>query len=310
MISENIQIRRRRALLLFGVYVAVLAFLVIRIAHLQLARHDDLVRQSDQNRLRPQVQQPTRGRVYDRHNSIIVDNRPSWTVSVMPVAVAGQDSVIQQLAVILGLDPATIRERLAGRRGHRYTPVPIMRDAPLDAVARIEERGPDFPGVSIQMEARRRYPFGTMAAHVLGTLREIDDADLADRQRRGEDYIFGDLVGKEGLENLYEHELRGTKGVRYVEVDARGRTVRASPDRDPRLPIHGEGLVTTLDAGLQLVAEQAFHDTARGAVVALDPRAAPFWCSPACPASTLSISAECWRPKPGTASSTMRATRS
>ena len=269
---DIVQTRRRKGLLLFGAYAAVLLFLLARIGHLQLARHDALVRLSDQNRLRPQIEQPTRGRIYDRNLNIIVDNRPSWTISLTPVAVAGEDTVIAEVARILGMDPETISIRLQQRKGHRYAPVPIQRDAPFDAVAQLRERGSDLPGVSIQMEPRRRYPFGTMASHILGTLREIDEANLAERQNNGEDYLFGDLVGREGLELLHERELRGVRGVHYVEVDARGRTVGESLDREARRPVHGDGLITTLDAEIQLAAESAFHDTARGAVVALDPR--------------------------------------
>ena len=271
MTIDNVHLRRRRAFWLFSTYGAVMLLLLLRIGHLQVARHDIFLQQSDQNRLRPQVRQPTRGRVYDRNNQIIVDNRPSWTVSVTPVAIARQDSVVQLLAEILVMDAETINERLETRRGHRYAPVPVMRDVPFEVVAKLRERGPDLPGVSIEMEARRRYPFGTMAAHVLGTLREIDEIELSERQRRQEDYLFGDLVGKEGLERVYERTLRGIKGVRFVEVDARGRTVREAREQESRAPEHGSALHTTLDAHLQLIAESAFHDTARGAVVAIDP---------------------------------------
>jgi penicillin-binding protein 2 len=272
MAPDNLQTRRRKGLLLFGAYAAILLFLLARIGHLQLARHDALVRLSDQNRLRPQIEQPTRGRIYDRNRNIIVDNRPSWTISLTPVAVAGEDTVIAEVARILEMDPETISDRLQRRKGHRYAPVPIQRDAPFDVVAQLRERGSDLPGVSIQMEPRRRYPFGTMASHVLGTLREIDESDLAERQGNGEDYLFGDLVGKEGLELEHERAMRGVRGVHYMEVDARGRTVGESLDREARRPVHGDGLLTTLDAEVQLAAESAFHDTARGAVVALDPR--------------------------------------
>lgn len=272
MIADNVQIRRKRALWLLGAYGAVMMLLIARIGQLQLARHDVFMRRSDQNRLRPQVQQPTRGRIYDRAGRILVDNRPSWTVSVTPVAITHQESVVRLLGRILGMEPETITERLRSRRGHRYTPVPIMRDVPFEVVAQLRERGPDLPGVSIQMEARRSYPFGTMAAHVLGVLREIDEEELAARQRRKEDYLFGDLIGREGLEWAHERTLRGTRGVRYMEVDARGRTVREADGPETRPPTHGAGLLTTLDAELQIVAEEAFDDTARGAVVALDPR--------------------------------------
>ncbi len=272
MIVDDVHRRRRTSRVLFACFACGLGLLVIRVAQLQIARHDVLHRIGEQNRLRPVTLQPTRGRIYDRQGRIVVDNRPSWTVFLTPVTGPDQERVIGELAVILGTEPASIRERLHQRKGYQYTPLPVMRDVSFDVVARIRERATDLPGVSIQMEPRRRYPFGTLAAHVLGTLREIDEADLNERQKQGQDYLFGDLVGKRGLEMIFEDRLRGTRGVSYVEVDARGRTVRDVRVASERAPVHGSDLVTTLDVGLQAAAEAAFHDTARGAVVALDPR--------------------------------------
>ncbi len=272
MIGDDIQQHRRRGRVLFACCAVVLAFLVLRVAQLQVARHDVLHRIGEQNRLRPLTVQPTRGRIYDRQARILVDNRPSWTVFVTPVGGVGQERVIAELAGILETPSESMRERMRQRRGYQYTALPVMRDVSFDAVAHIRERALDLPGVTIQMEPRRRYPFGTLAAHVLGTLREIDEADLTERQRQGQDYLFGDMVGKRGLELTEEETLRGTRGVEYVEVDAHGRVVREVTSAAERPPRHGRDLLTTLDIDLQLAAESAFHDTARGAVVALDPR--------------------------------------
>lgn len=258
--------------MLFGGYGLVLLFLFLRVGHLQIARHDVLAALSDQNRIRPTVEQPVRGRIYDRFERLIVDNRSSWTVTVSPQDFRDDGPVIEKVADILGISVTEIKERLQERSGHLYTPVPIARDVSFDVVAQLSERRPDLLGVTIQMEPRRRYPYGTSAAHILGYLREIDDTDLTSRQGKGEDYIFGDLIGKEGLERSNEAVLRGSKGVHYLEVDARGRTIGPAADRSVTSAIQGSDLITTLDIELQQTAEAAFHDTARGAVVAMDPR--------------------------------------
>jgi len=263
-------LRWRASLLLVG-YGLVLLFLFLRVGHLQIARHDALSAVSDQNRLRPAVEQPVRGRIYDRHDRLIVDNRSSWTVSIRPRDFRGENTVLTDLAAILDIPVTEIEERLQQRRGHLYTPVPIARDVSFEVVARLSERRPDLPGVTIQMEPRRRYPYGMTAAHILGYLREIDDDELASLQAEGADYIFGDQVGKEGLERSFETELRGSKGVHYLEVNARGRTIGPAADRSVKPATKGRDLITTLDIELQQTAEAAFHDTARGAVVAIDP---------------------------------------
>ncbi len=272
MTDAELLARRWRANVLFAGYGAVLLFLLLRVWQLQVARHEVFLQLSDQNRLRPVVEQPIRGRIYDRNGLIIVDNRPSWTVTIMPPTTVSSDSIISEIATILGMSAEEIVDRLRDRKGHQYTPVPIKRDVSFEVVARIKERGHDLPYVGIQMEPRRRYPYGVLASHALGYLREIDEAQLSESQRLGEDYLFGDLVGKDGVERAFEQVLRGRKGIRYIEVDARGRTVRETREREPDPPVPGRHLITTLDIELQGVAESAFHDTARGAVVAMDPR--------------------------------------
>ena len=263
---------RWRANVLFAGYGVILLFLLLRVLQLQVARHEVFLQLSDKNRLRPVVEQPIRGRILDRNGLIIVDNRLSWTVTITPPTTVSSDSIISEIATILGMSAEEIIDRLRNRKGHQYTPVPIKRDVSFEVVARISEHGHDLPYVGIQMEPRRRYPYGVLASHALGYLREIDEVQLSESQQLGEDYLFGDLVGKDGVERAYEQVLRGRKGVRYVEVDARGRTVRETRERTPVPPLHGSHLITTLDIELQGVAESAFHDTARGAVVVMDPR--------------------------------------
>ncbi len=271
MIGDETRQRKRRAFLLSGLYAAGLLFLALRVAQLQVARHDTLSALSDSNRLRPVVVQPVRGRIYDRVGRLIVDNRPSWTVTLSPQILTGNGDVIERVGQIIDSGPDPIRERIEQRRGHLYTAVPIKRDVSFDVIARISERGPDLPGVGVVMEPRRRYPYGSSAAHSLGYLREINDAELARSHDQGSGYIYGDLLGKDGLEREYERQLRGTKGLQYSEVDARGRMVGFSADRAPVEPVHGADLVTTLDIELQRVAERAFADTARGAAVVMHP---------------------------------------
>ena len=263
---------RKKSLWLFAAYAVPIALLLIRTVYLQLALFDRMVGESDRNRLRMRVEPPVRGRIYDRRHRLLVDNRPSWTVAITPGTIGAGDSTLSALSRILRVEADQISRRLGRRKGYPYSPVPIGRDIPFEVVAQILERQNELTGVTIRMEGRRSYPYGTMAAHTLGYLREISESDLLDRQRKGQDYIFGDLVGRAGLERGYENLLAGSKGFRYVEVDAVGRTVGEAEDRPRRSPLRGSDLVTTLDADLQRIAESSFPPLARGAVVALDPR--------------------------------------
>ena len=107
--------RRWRASVLFAGYGAVLLFLLLRVLQLQVARHEVFLQLSDQNRLRPVVEQPIRGRIYDRNGLIIVDNRPSWTVTITPPTTVSSDSIISEIATILGMSSEEIIDRLRDR---------------------------------------------------------------------------------------------------------------------------------------------------------------------------------------------------
>jgi penicillin-binding protein 2 len=171
---------------------------------------------------------------------------------------------------MVGLDlnelPAIVRRY----RRSPYDPVPVLRNAPFETVSALEERRVLVPGLVIQTEPKRRYPFDLATAHVIGYVSEISEQELASGdfpQARS-----GTLVGRDGLERTYDARLRGKDGVRFVEVDAMGRTVRDQGVAPPLEPQPGENLQTTLDIELQRFVMEVFPAGRRGAVVVLDPR--------------------------------------
>jgi penicillin-binding protein 2 len=145
----------------------------------------------------------------------------------------------------------------------------VRRDAPFDLVSALEERRALIPGLVVQSEPRRRYPYGAVSAHVVGYVQEMNNDDLS--QERYQDAHPGALIGRDGLEREYDEALRGKDGVRFVEVDALGRTVRESEAEQGLPPVQGQTVTTSIDIDLQRYVAQVFPAGRRGAVVAMDP---------------------------------------
>ncbi len=130
----------------------------------------------------------------------------------------------------------------------------------------VQEHGLDLPGVIVEAKPLRAYPHGQLAAHLLGYLGEITEEDL--RRPESSGYRSGSLIGKTGLERLFEEKLRGEDGYRLIEVNVRGRELRQMTTQKP---VPGQRLILTLDAKVQAAGEKAFGEQA-GAAVALDVR--------------------------------------
>jgi penicillin-binding protein 2 len=215
------------------------------------------------NSVRQLTQYPVRGTIRDVNGQILVDDRPSFFVSVIPRQMT--DRTIDTLARIILEDPVSIREKIKGRG--TYRPVFIKKDLEYRIIAELEERRLDLPGVLVEVESKRFYPDGVFSPHIFGYVGEVDREEA----EKNSDLEAGELIGKKGLEREYDTSLRGTKGVYFASVDAEGRDLgMINPDRNIE-PISGSDLYLTLDYNYQQFAESLMVDK-RGAIVALDPR--------------------------------------
>jgi penicillin-binding protein 2 len=176
---------------------------------------------------------------------------------------------LEQVSRLSGVDTADVRRAVAAASATGQTAL-IRRNAPPDVVAGVEEWRGDLPGLDVVVEPMRRYPFGTLAGHLLGYAGEITDSELEELEDEG--YRPGDLIGRDGVERQYEAVLRGEDGHEYVVVNALGRRVSGIAVAQPTDPLPGGDLVLTLDIRLQKALEEAMADVPRGAAVALDPR--------------------------------------
>jgi penicillin-binding protein 2 len=255
---------RLRLSLVALVAVGLFASLFTRLYDLQVVGSDEYQVQAEANRVRT-VQVPApRGRILDRKGKVLVDNRVAVVVAIDrsvlgELSRARQDDVLTRLSADLSAvgRPVTVdamRTALEDRRVSRYAPVPVAVDVPEELKIYLEEHAERYPGVVVERTALRAYPYGPLAVHILGYVGKIDADELAFVEAaREKPYTLNDEIGKSGVERSYEGHLRGTPGIRRIEVDAEGRPVRVISER---APLPGDDLVLAIDADVQALAEQ------------------------------------------------------
>jgi penicillin-binding protein 2 len=263
--------RRERLRVARALVVGLVLLLLGALFRMQVLRHSAYALQAEGNRLRAVPIPAPRGTVYDRHGRLLADNVPGYRVLVLPASVDTLRVALAALAPTLGLDSAAVASVVQKYRRYPGRPVLVAGDASFAQVSAIEERRAELPGgILVEAGPKRRYPAGPVSAHVVGYVAEISDAELESREFAG--VAPGAIVGKMGVEREYDRWLRGEPGVRYVEANALGRFVGEFRGRPPTPPVPGRDLTLTLDLELQRAVADAFPDTMRGAVVALDPR--------------------------------------
>jgi penicillin-binding protein 2 len=245
--------------------VIALAMLVIlgQLWYLQVLEGGRFLEASDKNRIRIRPIAAPRGILFDRHGVPLVDNRPAFTLSIIPRELDDREAVLGRVSTLLGLPYQELVDAVKRVPPDSFLPVRIRRGLTMEDVAKVEEWKIELPGVIVEVEPQRAYPTSRFAAHLLGYVREANDEQTKQgRYRRGE------LVGQTGLERLLDEFLRGRDGGERIEVDAMGRAIRVVQQTDPD---PGAQVVTTIDRRIQEVAENAMEGKA-GAVVVMDPR--------------------------------------
>lgn len=246
----------------------------VRLFQLQILQGEELAGIAEGNYVRLVRLEAPRGEILDREGRVLATTRPAFGVSVMPSDLRTPDRTFAALGMLLDAEADALSERVGNPRGRRrFQPVRVAGDLPFDYWGRVEAHRFELPGVLTDVRPRRDYVGGELAAHVLGTIGEIQANQL--RERAYADYRSGEVIGQSGLEKLLESHLRGRAGGRNVVVDVAGRVTRVL---DERKPAPGGSVTLTLDLDLQRAAEDAFlpevlgEPAKLGALVALDPR--------------------------------------
>jgi penicillin-binding protein 2 len=206
---------------------------------------------------------PARGLVYDRSGQVLAKNIAVYAVQIRPgdLPLTVRTSVVKMLGQILNMDPVRIITLLDRSTGSLWEPIRIANNVNERAARLINEERSSLPGVETIVEARRVYPYGRLISHVIGYVGRIDSVEASTLAPAG--YTVTDFIGRAGVESSYEEMLRGTPGVRQVEVDAMGRIVRILGVTKP--PINGASLTLTIDIKAQQRATTALEWGLKGA---------------------------------------------
>jgi penicillin-binding protein 2 len=238
------------------VVLALFCALFARLWYLQVAGGTQLAVAANANRVKTVLDPAPRGRILDDKGRELANNRVANVVTVdRRLDPTSRKKVVNELAPILGTTVAEIDKRLDDARVSPYTPVPVGVDVPIDTLAYIGEHKADFPGVRAEPRAVRRYPLGSLASHVLGYVGEINEQELATEPK--DTYALGDEIGKSGVEQSFEKDLRGKAGKERLEIDVQGRVLKTLSTTKP---VPGHDVQLTLDLDVQNVAESALAE--------------------------------------------------
>jgi penicillin-binding protein 2 len=240
-------------------------FLVFGLINLGVIQGNKFKDLSNKNCIRLLPQIGARGKILDRNGNIIVDNKLSYDVMVLPQELTQRDKVLTAVSSILGTSLKDLKD--AFKRGFVASSLPIVIAKNIDikkAIA-LEELKPGLLGIVISQRPQREYPYGKLAAHVIGYVSEIDRWRLTKLADYG--YKTKDIVGFGGAEEKYDYYLRQEEGGLSIEVDHKGRFVRTLGFKPPS---NGKDIQLTLDLKLQKIAEAQLADK-KGCVIIMNP---------------------------------------
>ena len=233
--------------------VFVIAILIARVGYLQLYDGEYYAHLADGNRIRIIPTMAPRGTFYDRNGQLLVSNRPGFSVSLLPLTEPIKPEVVDRISKLLNVPKEEIEQRISVHSG--FDPIRIRPDVTQDIVTIIEEQKDLYPGVVIEVQPIRNYVLKQEGAHTFGYVSEISDAELETKKAEG--YKSGDIIGKFGLERVYDKLIRGENGGEQVEVDVAGKPVQILGKKEPK---PGYDLILTIDRDLQVAAEKAVDD--------------------------------------------------
>jgi len=248
-----------------GAYVIIGIFLLLclRLWQLQVLDGDSYKRLSEENRLRIVRTPAPRGIIYDRFGTPLVENIPTFSVSLSPDTLTGINT--EALSSLLGIDKKNLEEIIDRTDNSPFVPIKLKQGISADQVARIEAHRSDFPGLFVETEVGRQYPFGKVGAHIIGYLGRITTAQLNNPGLKN--FPPDMLIGQWGVEALFDDQLRGLPGERIIEIDALGRELRMIQQRQA---VKGKDIELSIDIGIQKAVDDAFGSKA-GAFVAVEP---------------------------------------
>ncbi len=257
--------------------ILIFAIIFGRLYYLAIAKHDYYREIAEGNRLRVEYLPAPRGAIYDSQGSVVAQNKPSFELVASPLDLpkneAELEKMIGEVSEILGMSPEEIRRTISDQKVQVFESVLIKQNLSREQALILHERVNKLQGFRVVNVPIRDYKESQVFAHVMGYVGKINTEEFESLKNNG--YLFNDALGKTGLEQIYEKDLRGKFGERQVEVDAGGQVKKVFGEKDP-LP--GNNLYLNLDMDLQkelyksLTKRLQLLGRKKAAAIVMDPR--------------------------------------
>ena len=260
-----------RAIVAMLIVALMFCVIIVNMYQLQVVSYQDYQTRSEGNRIKVMPMAPNRGLIYDRSGILLAENRPVFSLELVPEQIKDMPATLDALSKLIAITPeqteSFLKQVKAQRRFNSIALKEQLNDTEVAILAANQHR---FPGVTVEARLSRHYPFGDLFTHALGYIGKINTRELQQLEDDGEaaNYAATRDIGKIGLERFYQRELHGTMGYQEVEVNNRGRLIRVLRSVPA---VSGQNIHLGIDVGLQLTAQQVLKEQ-RGAIVAMDPR--------------------------------------
>ena len=252
---------------LFASFAFILIF--FRLIFLQILNNDTYKRMSDENRIRLIASQPIRGRIFDKNGIVLADSQFKYSLIIKPQQVTDSDWQKNKLFVskLLDIEVDFLQKKYSEGLKRQLFAITLLEKLSVDQVIKIKENESSLFGLEIATKLVRNYPYKTLAAHVIGYTQPITKKEFDILSKDG--YKLNDLIGRTGIEHVYEDLIRGEWGGEMIEVNSYGTFQKSLGVRPPK---QGKDVHLTIDLHLQSIAEKVLKDKKAGAIVVMDPR--------------------------------------
>ncbi len=266
--KKLISLKRQPLVLLIFSSISFLLIL-FRLIFLQLLNYESFRKMSDENRIRLIASQPIRGRILDKNGYVLADSRVKYSLIIKPQTVNKRNWEKHKLSLsdLLNLDINLIQKKYFDGLKNQKLLVTLIDDLTVDQLIKFKENESNLLSFEIATQLIRNYPFQSVAAHVIGYTQPITELEYKFLSKKG--YKLNDLIGRTGIEYVYEDFIRGEWGGEMVEVNSLGKFQRSLGVKPS---IQGNDIELTIDMNLQLVAEEVLKDKKAGAIIVMDPR--------------------------------------
>jgi len=267
--NKKLFLLKRQPLVLIIFSSVSFLLILLRLIFLQLLNYESFRKMSDENRIRLIASQPIRGRILDKNGYVLADSRVKYSLIIKPQSVNESDWEKHKLIIsdLLNIDKNFIQTQYFGGLKNQKLAVKIIDDLSVDQLIKFKENEDNLLSFEIATKLIRNYPYKSIAAHVIGYTQPITDSEYKFLSKKG--YKLNDLIGRTGIEYVYEDLIRGEWGGEMVEVNSFGKFQRSLGVKNSR---QGNDIELTIDMDLQLVAEEVLKNKKAGAIIVMDPR--------------------------------------